>query len=65
MLRLVSLSTAAILCASMAAQQPPNHPKQVLPLAAQKDFEQFAPYWTAEGGWHTDLQLRNNLSGSP
>lgn len=27
-----------------------------------KDNEQFAPYWTAEGGWHTELQLRNNLS---
>lgn len=27
-----------------------------------KGFEQFVPYWTVEGGWHTDLQLRNNLS---
>ena len=27
-----------------------------------KDNEQFAPYWTAESGWHTELQLRNNLS---
>ena len=27
-----------------------------------KDFEQFVPYWTAEGGWHTELQLRNNLT---
>ena len=27
-----------------------------------KEFEQFAPYWTAEGGWHTELQLRNNLA---
>ena len=27
-----------------------------------RDYEQFAPYWTAEGGWHTELQLRNNLS---
>jgi hypothetical protein len=25
-------------------------------------FEQVAPYWTAEGGWHTELQLRNNLA---
>jgi hypothetical protein len=27
-----------------------------------KDFEQIAPYWTAESGWHTELQLRNNLA---
>ncbi len=26
------------------------------------DFEQFIPYWTAEAGWHTELQLRNNLA---
>ena len=31
----------------------------VIPL---REFEQFAPYWTAEAGWHTDLQLRNNLA---
>lgn len=24
--------------------------------------ESFAPYWTAEPGWHTELQLRNNLA---
>jgi len=24
--------------------------------------EQFATYWTAEPGWHTDLQLRNNMA---
>jgi hypothetical protein len=34
-------------------------------LQADRDFEQFAPYWTCEPGWNTDLQLRNNLvSGS-
>jgi hypothetical protein len=26
------------------------------------DHELFAPYWTAEAGWHTELQMRNNLS---
>ena len=26
--------------------------------------ESFAPYWTAEPGWHTELQLRNNLQDS-
>jgi hypothetical protein len=25
------------------------------------DYEQFVAYWTAEPGWHSDLQLRNNL----
>lgn len=29
------------------------------------DFEQFIPYWTTEGGWHTELQLRNNLALEP
>jgi len=24
--------------------------------------EQFAPYWTTESGWRTELQLRNNLA---
>jgi hypothetical protein len=26
-----------------------------------KDYEQHAVYWTAEPGWRTELQLRNNL----
>jgi len=26
-----------------------------------QDFEQFAVYWTDEAGWHSELQLRNNL----
>jgi hypothetical protein len=28
-----------------------------------KDFEQFVPYWSTEGTWHSELQLRNNVSG--
>jgi hypothetical protein len=28
-----------------------------------KDFEQFVPYWTTEGSWHSELQLRNNVNG--
>lgn len=27
-----------------------------------KPQESFAPYWTAEPGWETELQLRNNLA---
>lgn len=41
-------------------RKPPN-PKS-LHITAQK---MFAPYWTAEPGWHSEIQLRNNLiSGS-
>ncbi len=29
-------------------------------LSEMKPFEQFAPYWTAEAGWRTELQMRNN-----
>jgi hypothetical protein len=33
--------------------------------SAPSPQEQILPYWTAEGGWHTELRLRNNLaSGS-
>jgi hypothetical protein len=28
-----------------------------------KDQEQFLAYWTTETGWHSELQLRNNLVG--
>jgi len=37
----------------------------VLAHAAQptpKPQESFAPYWTAEAGWDTELQMRNNLA---
>jgi hypothetical protein len=27
-----------------------------------KDFEQFVSYWSTEGTWHSELQLRNNVS---
>jgi hypothetical protein len=37
-----------------------QHPVQRLTIP--KDFEQFGVYWTEEPGWHTDLQLRNNLA---
>src|SRR5882724_3725718 len=35
---------------------------RILRVSAPVDFEQFAVYWTEEPGWHTDLQLRNNLA---
>lgn len=30
-----------------------------------KPQESFAPYWTSEPGWDTELQLKNNLSSAP
>ena len=30
-----------------------------------KPQESFAPYWTSEPGWATQLQLKNNLSSRP
>lgn len=32
---------------------------------APKAQEQFAPYWTSEPGWATELQLRSNLPSKP
>lgn len=32
-------------------------------VRAAKDYQQFVPYWTTEGSWHSELQLRNNLKG--
>jgi hypothetical protein len=29
---------------------------------ASKSLEQFAVYWTDEAGWHSELQMRNNLA---
>ena len=43
----------------------------VIPIAAQpkklssKDQVVFGAYWTAEPGWHTEFQLRNNLLSAP
>jgi hypothetical protein len=45
------------------AQTGISHPPLNQDRSALHDFVQIAPYWTAKGGWHTDLQLRNNLAG--
>lgn len=73
MLRFTSVFTAVIVvCVCAFSQQPATQltreqlrashdiqaASRVLP---SREFEQFAPYWTAEPGWHTELQLRNNL----
>jgi len=57
--------TLALAASSLAAQsQPASNPqpsqhsnKRPVPT----DQQQFAVYWTTEPGWHTQLQLRNNL----
>ena len=57
---LVLLTFASTLIAQESTPSPHNSsPTQTL---SQSHQEQFAPYWTAEGGWHTELQLRNNLA---
>lgn len=56
---IVSVLAVTIFCSvhalcSNQAQRPAGKPQEV-----------FAPYWTAEPGWETELQLKNNLtSGS-
>jgi hypothetical protein len=43
--------------AKAAAEKNDPHTPSPLPQ------EQFAPYWTTEGGWDTELQMRNNIAG--
>ena len=72
MLRMMSLFCCISLAASSLAQQTSPSASQSTKSSSTsnssnsssvlKDFEQFAPYWTCESGWHTELQLRNNLS---
>jgi hypothetical protein len=33
--------------------------------ATQTQFKQTVAYWTAEGSWHTELHLRNNMGTAP
>lgn len=58
---LVLLVTSSLL----TAQNPPNHraPKIVASHPEWKASlqELFAPYWTLEPGWSTDLEVRNNV----
>ena len=35
--------------------------KSAAPHPQPQDYEQYVTYWTAEPGWRTELQLRNNL----
>lgn len=52
--RLVSvLAVASVFVPNGVAQHPRN--------VASTDHEMFAAYWTAEAGWHSELQMRNNF----
>jgi hypothetical protein len=53
----VSLAAAA----PFAIANPPADKSAVANVAVKQSFELVAPYWTAEGGWHTDLQLAGSL----
>src|SRR6185312_6451116 len=59
---------------NLAAQTSPatnarlNPPKRVIPAHApqQRTLQHlYAPYWIAEDGWDTEIQLRNNLVDEP
>ena len=43
------------------AQIQPRQATNSGPAVVPADQEQILNYWTAEGGWHSELQLRNNL----
>lgn len=59
---------ACSLAVRMSAQEPvmaPPH-KAVAPKPHQRPSvpqEVFAPFWTVQPGWHTELMIRNNTSG--
>jgi len=65
-----SLLTLVVLGSAVHAQTATkiNQAAKDLPPGARqrlaiKQLEQFAVYWTDEPGWHSELQLRNNLEG--
>jgi hypothetical protein len=54
-----ALSGTSTDAANVSKQHAETAAARNIPL---QSFEQIVPYWTAEGGWHTELQLRNNLT---
>lgn len=55
MRRTTGLLLLFVLCATLVyAAQPVSKP-----------HESYAPYWTSEPGWITELQLKNNLPSAP
>ncbi len=65
---LAFLFTSLIFPALLPAQNPDAAPGSTqippqLPQPSATDQEQFISYWTTETGWHSELELRNNVSG--
>lgn len=56
-----TLLSIAALMQTASGQSPSSRPQPPPPPAT--DQEQFISYWTTETGWHSELQLRNNVSG--
>lgn len=52
---------ASVLLLALIILAPKAHAQRTTP----KPQEIFAPYWTSEAGWGTELQLKNNLSSQP
>ncbi len=59
---MMALSVFAFGAWAQNLQQPPHTKMQphTTPPLNPVDQEQFVGYWTAETGWNSELQLRNN-----
>jgi hypothetical protein len=57
-----SLAISVLISSTLlAAQTLPVKPASRSPLTQAKPQEVFAPYWTSEPGWDTELQLKTIL----
>src|SRR6266849_10129474 len=54
-LRVLVLPMVLAVFSSLTYSQNPESVQQ------PKEYEQFLAYWTTEAGWHSEVQLRNNL----
>src|SRR6266478_8466626 len=62
--RFLAISTrlrVLVLPLLLAVFSSPAHSQSPQAVQETKDHEQFLAYWTTEAGWHSELQLRNNL----
>lgn len=55
------LALVILLTATLAGAIDPSTVQFKPSTLKPQPHEKVAPYWTAETGWHTELQLRNNL----